>query len=125
MKGYTIGALLMLAMASGGVVAQEINCNQIFMNASEKRICATEALMVFDTKVGELGRRAALHQGSFKSDQRAFRKALKACGGDGGCLADTYNLRIGEGSPPFSRTLTRRPIQAMRSVHVEAKEVQR
>ena len=29
------------------------------------------------------------------------------------------------GSPPFSRTLTRRPIQAMRSVHVEAKEVQR
>ena len=28
------------------------------------------------------------------------------------------------GSPPFSRTLTRRPIEAMRSVHVEAKEVQ-
>ncbi|WP_460917880.1 hypothetical protein, partial [Pseudoxanthomonas sangjuensis] len=27
------------------------------------------------------------------------------------------------GSPPFSRTLTRRPIKAMRSVHVEAKEV--
>ncbi|WP_425515782.1 hypothetical protein, partial [Stenotrophomonas maltophilia] len=25
------------------------------------------------------------------------------------------------GSPPFSRTLTRRPIKAMRSVHVEAK----
>lgn len=30
----------------------------------------------------------------------------------------------GLGSPPFSRTLTRRPIEAMRSVHVEAKEVQ-
>ena len=29
------------------------------------------------------------------------------------------------GSPPFSRTLTRRPIEAMRSVHVNAKEVQR
>ena len=28
------------------------------------------------------------------------------------------------GSRPFSRTLTRRPIKAMRSVHVEAKEVQ-
>ncbi|WP_254916319.1 DUF4236 domain-containing protein, partial [Pseudomonas aeruginosa] len=27
----------------------------------------------------------------------------------------------GLGSPPFSRTLTRRPIKAMRSVHVEAK----
>ena len=31
----------------------------------------------------------------------------------------------GTGSPPLSRTLTRRPIEAMRSVHVEAKEVQR
>src|SRR5690606_27629464 len=28
------------------------------------------------------------------------------------------------GSPPFSRTLTIRPIEALRSVHVEAKEVQ-
>ena len=28
------------------------------------------------------------------------------------------------GSPPISRTLTRRPIEALRSVHVEAKEVQ-
>ncbi|ASL00160.1 hypothetical protein XcvCFBP7113P_06970 [Xanthomonas citri pv. vignicola] len=29
----------------------------------------------------------------------------------------------GRGSPPFSRTLTRRPIKAMRSVHVKAQEV--
>ncbi|APO88866.1 hypothetical protein BJD11_01470 (plasmid) [Xanthomonas euvesicatoria] len=29
----------------------------------------------------------------------------------------------GPGSPPFSRTLTRRPIKAMRSVHVKAQEV--
>ncbi len=29
-----------------------------------------------------------------------------------------------QGSPPFSRTLTIRPIEALRSVHVEAKEVQ-
>ena len=29
-----------------------------------------------------------------------------------------------KGSPPLSRTLTRRPIEALRSVHVEAKEVQ-
>ncbi|WP_425603468.1 hypothetical protein [Stenotrophomonas maltophilia] len=35
-----------------------------------------------------------------------------------------YNTRSALGSPPFSRTLTRRPIKAMRSVHVEAKEVQ-
>ena len=32
--------------------------------------------------------------------------------------------QLSPGSPPFSRTLTRRPIKAMRSVHVEAKEVQ-
>ncbi|ASL01082.1 hypothetical protein XcvCFBP7113P_12570 [Xanthomonas citri pv. vignicola] len=29
----------------------------------------------------------------------------------------------GKGSTPFSRTLTRRPIKAMRSVHVKAQEV--
>jgi transposase-like protein len=29
-----------------------------------------------------------------------------------------------KGSPPISRTLTRRPIEALRSVHVEATEVQ-
>ena len=33
-------------------------------------------------------------------------------------------IETDRGSPPFSRTLTRRPIKAMRSVHVEAKEVQ-
>ncbi|ASL03015.1 hypothetical protein XcvCFBP7113P_16530 [Xanthomonas citri pv. vignicola] len=31
--------------------------------------------------------------------------------------------RLDKGSPPFSRTLTRRPIKAMRSVHVKAQEV--
>ena len=39
-------------------------------------------------------------------------------------LSDAAHMAT-EGSPPFSRTLTRRPIEAMRSVHVEAKEVQR
>ena len=38
-------------------------------------------------------------------------------------LSDAAHMAT-EGSPPFSRTLTRRPIEAMRSVHVEAKEVQ-
>lgn len=39
----------------------------------------------------------------------------------------TLSMVLGEtdtGSPPLSRTLTRRPIEALRSVHVEAKEVQ-
>ena len=38
-------------------------------------------------------------------------------------LSDAAHMAT-EGSPPFLRTLTRRPIEAMRSVHVEAKEVQ-
>ncbi|MGH8032031.1 MAG: hypothetical protein ACREO8_06605 [Luteimonas sp.] len=37
---------------------------------------------------------------------------------------DQAERRKAEGSPPLSRTLTRRPIEALRSVHVEAKEVQ-
>src|SRR5690606_8720534 len=38
--------------------------------------------------------------------------------------ADAGVAKAATGSPPFSRTLTRRPIESMRSVHVEAKEVQ-
>ncbi len=38
-------------------------------------------------------------------------------------LSDAAHMAT-EGSPPFLRTLTRRPIEAMRSVYVEAKEVQ-
>ena len=50
------------------------------------------------------------------------------CGLAGACGV-VLMRRVGDrehrlGSPPFSRTLTRRPIKAMRSVHVEAKEVQ-
>ena len=37
---------------------------------------------------------------------------------------EVQGAKFDSGSPPFSRTLTRRPIEAMRSVHVEAKEVQ-
>ena len=39
-------------------------------------------------------------------------------------VTDAKAVTPPSGSPPFSRTLTRRPIQAMRSVHVEATEVQ-
>lgn len=76
--------------------AQELRCNQVFMNASEKRICATQALMQLDQQMGELGRRAAMHQDSFKSDQRIFRKALKTCDGDEACLTTSYEARIAE-----------------------------
>ena len=45
----------------------------------------------------------------------AFARALALTPGDAEAVW---------GSTPFSRTLTRRPIEALRSVHVEAKEVQ-
>ncbi|WP_446645346.1 DUF6538 domain-containing protein [Xanthomonas citri pv. bilvae] len=38
-------------------------------------------------------------------------------------VIETITLGKARGSPPFSRTLTRRPIKAMRSVHVKAQEV--
>jgi uncharacterized protein len=89
------GLGLLLAFSGVGQ-AQELRCNQVFMNASEKRICATPALMELDKQIGEVGRRAALHQDGFKSDQRKFRKALKACDGDEACLTGSYQSRIAE-----------------------------
>lgn len=89
------GMLLLLTFAPQ-VYAQELRCTQIFMNASEKRICATPALMELDKQIGELGRRAAMHQDGFKSDQRGFRKALKTCDGDETCLTTSYQNRIAE-----------------------------
>ena len=44
------------------------------------------------------------------------RRAVKSAKFNG----DADALETARGSPPFSRTLTRRPIQAMRSVHVKA-----
>ncbi|MDZ7476853.1 hypothetical protein U5F73_17990, partial [Stenotrophomonas pavanii] len=50
-----------------------------------------------------------VHRGYLKAMEYALRvPSHQACFSEGG-------------SPPFSRTLTRRPIKAMRSVHVEAK----
>ena len=75
--------------------------------------------------------RTALLGGALDSND-AVRSARAELGGMPlalNALASTMGtklrIRFGtSGSPPFSRTLTRRPIKAMRSVHVEAKEVQ-
>jgi uncharacterized protein len=75
------------------------------MNASEKRICATPELMQLDQQMGEIGRRAALNQDNFNSDQRRFRKALKTCKGDEACLTISYQNRIAE-LQAFVNTLT-------------------
>jgi len=82
--------------ASGAIHAQELRCTQIFMNASEKRICATPELMQLDEQIGELGRRVMPYQDTFKADQRRFRKALKTCNGDEACLTSSYQVRISE-----------------------------
>lgn len=89
-----IGAVL--ALWFGTASAQELRCNQVFMNASERRICATPNLMQLDQQMGELGRRAAMHQDSFKSDQRTFRKTLKTCDGAEACLTTVYQARIAQ-----------------------------
>jgi uncharacterized protein len=87
------GATIIFA---GHACAQELSCRQLFMNASEKRICATPELMQLDQQMGELAREVELHQNGFKSDQRQFRRALKTCDGDVPCLGKTYNSRIRE-----------------------------
>lgn len=92
---WLLGAGLLCA-GVGVSAAQELRCTQVFMNPSEKRICATPELMELDRQVGEVGRRAAIQQPSFKSDQRRFRKALKTCDGDAECLRSSYEVRISE-----------------------------
>lgn len=93
--------IALIVMACGFAIvglaqAQELRCTQVFMNASEKRICASPELMQLDQQMGELGRRVEPHQDSPKSDQRRFRKALKTCAGDASCLATSYGNRITE-----------------------------
>ena len=94
-SNWIVGVIMLLGLADFAH-AQELRCNQVFMNPSEKRICATPALMDLDVQIGELGRRAAMHQSTFKSEQRKFRKALKACDGNEECLTGSYQLRIAE-----------------------------
>lgn len=96
MKKFSLVASLLLIVAGGTCSAQELRCTQMFMNDSEDRICATPALMALDRQMGELGRRVAQRQDSFKSDQRRFRRALKTCVGDEACLTRSYQYRIRE-----------------------------
>lgn len=95
---YRIASIVMACvMATAGVAhAQELRCTQVFMNPSEKRICASPELMQLDQQMGELGRRVEPHQDSLKSDQKRFRKALKTCDGEEACLTNSYQNRIAE-----------------------------
>lgn len=76
--------------------AQDMKCDQAFMNPSEERICGSEALMQQDQIMGELYRRAEPHIHGIKKVQREFKRALKSCKGDEACLMRSYEARIEE-----------------------------
>lgn len=116
-------ALLALVAISGSVAAQELRCTQIFMNASEKRVCATPALMQLDQEMGQVARRAELHQDSYNSDQRAFRRALKTCKGDEACLTVSYQNRIAE-LQSFINALDRPTDEEAKKLAAEADQAQ-
>ena len=97
MNSLCLGAVLILGLATAApAVGQDIKCDQVFMNPSEKQICASEELMQQDDLVGELYRRAEPHFDKMKKGQRDFRRALKSCKGDLPCLTRSYEFRIEE-----------------------------
>lgn len=97
MNSLRLGAVLIFGLAAAApAIGQDIKCDQVFMNPSEKQICASEALMQQDDLVGELYRRAEPHFDKMKQGQREFRRALKSCKGDLTCLTTSYEFRIEE-----------------------------
>ena len=97
MNSLCLKAALFLSFAAAlPALGQDIKCDQVFMNPSEKQICASEILMQQDDLVGELYRRAEPHFDKMKKGQREFRRALKSCKGDLTCLSTSYEFRIEE-----------------------------
>lgn len=86
--------LAMMFFASAN--AQDIKCDQVFMNPSEKQICGSEELLRQDAVMGELYRRVEPHMDQIKKQQREFRRGLKSCKGDVPCLESSYEHRIEE-----------------------------
>lgn len=86
--------LILAALVAAPAAAQELRCTQIFMNASEKRICATPELMEQDATMGRLARRAEAAMPDYRREQKEFRRALKRCDGDGACLEELYAGRV-------------------------------
>lgn len=96
MRRWLIFGIACLGLSADVASAQEIRCTQVFMNDSERAICGNETLSALDRQMGALARRVELHQDSYKGDQRRFRKELKKCKGEVGCLSSTYQSRIVE-----------------------------
>lgn len=83
-------------MFCASAIAQDIKCDQVFMNPSEKQICGSEDLLRQDAVMGELYRRVEPHVDQVKKQQREFRRGLKSCKGDVPCLESSYGHRIEE-----------------------------
>lgn len=93
-KWWKVGVLLWAV--AGSAQAQEIRCNQVFMNPSEKAICASPELLAIDAQMAQAYREAQPHLDGLRKDQRAFKRERKACRGDAACLLRVYEEQIAE-----------------------------
>jgi uncharacterized protein len=82
--------------AVGAAQAQEIRCNQVFENPSEKAICASPELLAIDAQMAQAYRDAKPHLKGLGKDQRAFKRDRKACKGDMECLLRVYETQTAE-----------------------------
>lgn len=87
---------LVVWLFTGVVAAQEIRCNQVFMNPSEKAVCASPELLAIDAQMAQAYRDAKPHLKGIRKDQRAFKRERKACKGDMVCLLRVYETHIAE-----------------------------
>lgn len=85
-----------LWVAAGLAQAQEIRCKQVFMNPSEKAICASAELLAIDAQMAQAYRDAKPYLDGLRKDQRAFKRERKACRGDAACLLRVYEAQIAE-----------------------------
>lgn len=91
MRGWVVVIGLLI---SSKVASQEIKCTQVFMNKTEKAICASAEIMALDTKMSTVAHRAELIDENYRSDQKHFRKELKTCESATECLKSKYSARI-------------------------------
>ena len=93
-RGWMTVAILWAAV--GAAQAQEIRCNQVFENPSEKAICASPELLAIDAQMAQAYRDAKPHLKGLAKDQRAFKRERKACKGDVECLLRVYETQTAE-----------------------------
>lgn len=88
--------VLAAVLWAGVAQAQEMKCNQVFMNPSEKAVCASPELLAIDAQMAQAYQEAKPHLDGIRKDQRAFKRERKACKGDMACLLRVYETQIAE-----------------------------